>query len=246
VLARAVDQPLPRRTEAAAVLERLALQSGVDTTVYAHDGDDGSQFVGASPELLFAAEGGRVTAMALAGSSPRGTAEDEDRARCQALMDSTKERKEHGVVVEHFVSILRPRCHPFTVPGAPKPRVLKNLIHLETLFDVELRQPDYIELLGALQPTPAVCGLPTATAAHYIQRHERLHRGLYTGALGWTTPTACRFIVPLRGAIMSGASNGGESKARLFAGAGIIETSDPAAEYAETELKLEVMRQVLG
>jgi isochorismate synthase EntC len=192
--------------------------------------------------------------MALAGSSPRGADEAENRARCQALMDSTKERKEHGVVVEHLAAVLRPRCHPFTVPQSPRPRLLKNLIHLESLFEAELRQPDYLELLGALQPTPAVCGLPSATAAHYIQRHERLHRGLYTGAIGWTTPHACRFIVPLRCAILRGAGPVVEGSgahptaapmARLFAGAGIIETSDPEAEFAETELKLEVMRQVL-
>jgi len=30
-----------------------------------------------------------------------------------------KERKEHGVVVEHFVAVLRPRCHPFTCPLYP-------------------------------------------------------------------------------------------------------------------------------
>ncbi|MBA2480927.1 MAG: chorismate-binding protein, partial [Planctomycetes bacterium] len=33
--------------------------------------------------------------------------------------------------------------------------------------------------------------------------------------------------------------------ARLFAGAGIVETSDPAAEFAETELKFEIMRSAL-
>jgi salicylate biosynthesis isochorismate synthase len=243
VLARAVDQRLPKPVEDAAVIDRLHAQSGGDATVYAVDNDDGALFVGASPELLFSAEGQRVTAMALAGSSARGGDATADQAAVRALMDSTKERKEHGVVVEHFVSVLRPRCHGFAVPQSPHPRLLKTLIHLETLFGVDLRITDYLELLGALQPTPAVCGLPTATAAHYIQRHERLHRGLYTGALGWTSPQGCHFIVPLRGAILRG---GAEPMARLFAGAGIIETSDPASEYAETELKLEVMRQVLG
>lgn len=244
VLARAVDQPLPAGADHGAVLRRLAAASGADATVYAHDGDEGSLFVGASPELLFEATGTRVTTMALAGSSARGADAEGDAAQVRALMDSTKERKEHGLVVEHLVSVLRPRCHPFAVPPSPHPRPLKNLFHLETMLESELRQQDYFELLGAMQPTPAVCGLPIPTAAHYIQRHERLHRGLYTGTIGWTSPTACRFIVPLRGAVLRGGA--GPSMARLFAGAGIVETSDPAAELAETELKLAMMRQVLG
>jgi isochorismate synthase len=247
VLARAVDQPLAADLDPARVLSRLAEMPSGDSTVYAHDNDDGSLFVGASPELLFEADANRITTMALAGSSRRGDSPAEDAEHLRALMDSTKQRKEHGVVVEHLLATLLPRCHPFTVPEGPHPRVLSTMVHLETVLRAELRQQDYMELLGAMQPTPAVCGLPTATAAHYIQRHERLHRGLYTGVLGWTTPQACRFIVPLRCAILRHSlPDGHDSQARLFAGAGIIETSDPANELAETELKLGVMRRVLG
>lgn len=243
VMARAVDHELPARLDEAEVLRRLARLPSQDATVYAHDNDDGSVFVGASPELLFEASGSRISTMALAGSSPRGQTPEADQALLRALMDSTKQRKEHGVVVEHLLATLKPRCHPFAVPEGPHPRLLSTIMHLETVLQAELRQQDYLELLGALQPTPAVCGLPTATAAHYIARHESLHRGLYTGALGWTTPSACRFIVPLRGAIVRQEQE--TTRARLFAGAGLIETSDPATEYEETELKLLVMRQVL-
>ncbi len=175
--------------------------------------------------------------MALAGTSPGGGDAAE---RAEALMSCTKERKEHGVVVEHLVSVLRPRCAPFTVPPAPHVRHLGRLLHLETLVAAQLRQADYLELLAALHPTPAVCGLPTATAVHYIARHERLQRGLYAGAIGWLTPERCRFIVPLRGGILRGA------RARLFAGAGIIETSQAAEEVAETELKFQIMRQAVA
>ena len=128
-----------------------------------------------------------------------------------------------------------------TVPDAPHPRLLERIIHLETRLAARLTRADYLELLGALQPTPAVCGLPVATAAHYLARHERLHRGLYAGTLGWLTPDACRFVVPLRGGLIDRA----RGRARLFAGAGLVETSVAAEEFAETELKLSVMRQAL-
>jgi isochorismate synthase len=240
VLARACDQALAPALTSSGVLDRLREVGSSHSTIYAHDLDDGALFLGSSPELLFEARGLQVSTMALAGTSPSGADPASDAASAQALISCTKERKEHGVVVEHLVSVLRPRCAPFTVPPAPHVRHLGRLLHLETLFAAELRQADYLELLSALHPTPAVCGLPTATAAHYIARHERLQRGLYAGALGWLTPESCRFIVPLRGGILR------DGRARLFAGAGIIETSTAPEEVAETELKFQVMRHALG
>ena len=239
VLARAVDEPLPTGFNENALLTRLhALGGG---TLYAHD-VAGSLFCGSTPEVLFAARGAEVETMALAGSTPRGPDAVGDTRQVDTLMQCTKQRKEHGLVVEHLVAGLRPRCAPFTVPDAPHPRLLERIIHLETRLSARLTRPDYLELLGALQPTPAVCGLPVATAAHYLARHERLHRGLYAGTLGWLTPDACRFIVPLRGGLIDRA----RGRARLFAGAGLVETSVAGEEFAETELKLSVMRQALA
>ena len=247
VLARAVDQDLAGTT-ASTVLARLR-RHAAGAVVFAHDLDDGALFIGATPELLFAASGNQVSTMALAGSAarPSGTSHGDeiaDEAAVAALMASTKERKEHGIVVEHLTQVLRPRAKPFAVPGGPHARLLSRLIHLETNLAAELRQADYFELLGALHPTPAVCGLPTPMARSYLARHEHLQRGLYSGALGWSTPADCRFVVPLRGAIMRAASGGGS--ARLFAGAGIVETSVPVQEWRETEMKLDVFRAALG
>ncbi len=235
VLARAVDESTT--CDAAGVLENLA-RLYPSTTLYAVDGDDGATFVGATPELLFSARGQRVDTMALAGSAG-GEAE----AAYAALMASTKERKEHNLVVEHLVTVLRARAQPFTFPSAPTARRLNQLTHLQTPISADLKQADqhadYLELLGALHPTPAVCGLPTPTATHWIARHERLHRGLYTGAIGHLTPTEARIVVPLRGGIIR------DGSARLFAGAGIVETSEPERELAETELKFGAMRAAL-
>ena len=238
VLARAVDEVV--HVDHATILSRLAADSSA--TVYAHDLDDGALLVGATPEELFAATGSALTTMALAGSTRRGANEAEDLALVGDLLASTKQRKEHNLVVEHLAVHLRHRCAPFSVPNTPRHRLVNRLIHLETTLEARLLQPDYLDVLSAIHPTPAVCGLPTTTAAHYLSRHEHLHRGLYAGAIGWMTPEACRFIVPLRGGIL----HPDGIRARLFAGAGIVETSEPAAELAETELKLSPMRSAIS
>jgi len=240
VLARAIDVTVGGGRSVASLLTPLRTAGGADATVYAVDLPDGACFVGATPELLFAGEGRSVRVMALAGSTRRGTTETDDNVRTEALFVSTKERKEHQLVVEHITQVLRPRCRPFTIPLSPHPRVLPRIVHLETLIDVELDTLDHLELLGALHPTPAVCGLPTSTALNYLTRREHLPRGLYAGVLGWATADRCRFSVALRGGIIRG------QHARLFAGAGIVETSDPTAELAETEAKLDLMRSILS
>jgi isochorismate synthase len=241
VLARSIDHQLPPGLAIAGIIPRLRAL-GDRATLYAHDLPGAGVFCGITPELLFQADGRRVTTMALAGTARRGKNADEDAGLVKDLVAGTKERKEHGVVVEHLVAVLRERAAPFSVPSAPHPRLLERVIHLESVITAELARSDYLELLDALHPTPATCGLPTATATHYIARREKLHRGLYAGAIGWIAPDAARVVVPLRGGIV----RTDLGLARLFAGAGIIETSVPASEFAETELKLSVMRQVLG
>lgn len=241
VAARAVDVAVASVPDAV-LLARLASGAGASATVYAHDLADGSLCCGATPELLLAADGDHLRTMALAATCAAGADGAEELARIAALIDSTKQRKEHGVVVEHLAAVLRPRCAPFAVPPAPHVRHAGPLLHLETLIEADLLRRDYLEAAGALHPTPAVCGLPAGFAAHWLRRHERLQRGLYAGALGWLSPAACRLIVPLRGGVLDRTRR----RARLYAGAGIVETSDPRAELAETELKLAPMRTALG
>jgi salicylate biosynthesis isochorismate synthase len=240
VLARAVDQALTQPLNETTLLASLR-QVGERSTLYAHDLPGAGLFCGITPEVLFTGKQHHITTMALAGTARRGRNADEDAGLVEALIAGTKERKEHGVVVEHLVAVLRRRAAPFTVPTAPHPRLLDRVIHLETVLNADLGRTDYIDLLDALHPTPAVCGLPTATATHYIARREKLHRGLFAGAMGVIAATEARVFVPLRGGIV----RADLGLARLFAGAGIIETSIPADELAETELKFSVMRNVL-
>ncbi len=240
VVARATDLALAKPPDLAGALARLRAGGDDATTIYAVDLADGACFLGATPELLFAADGLKVETLALAGTCRRGADQREDQELIAALFASTKERKEHGLVVEHLAAVLRPRCRAFTLPAGPRLRRLARMSHLETPLTVELISAGYHDLLAALHPTPAVCGLPTTAALSWISRRERLSRGLFAGVLGWSAPGRCRFVVPLRGGIV------GLDRARLFAGAGVIETSEPAAELAETEVKLQGMREALA
>ncbi len=241
VVARAVDHHLPEQHRDDIALARLKANAGIGACVYAQDLPDGGLFLGATPELLLAARGHVIETHALAGTCAASDDEEVDAARISALVASTKERKEHGLVVEHLVAGLRPRCRPFAVEASPHPRRCGGIYHLETRIAAELAYPDYLDVIAALHPTPATCGLPAAAAASWLARHERLRRGLYCGSLGWLAPDSCRAIVPLRGALLSP----DRKLARVFAGCGVVETSVPELEYEETELKLQLIRHSL-
>ncbi|HHN74154.1 MAG TPA: isochorismate synthase, partial [Acidobacteria bacterium] len=78
-----------------------------------------------------------------------------------------------------------------------------------------------------------VGGTPTERATALIDSIERVPRGWYTGALGWVDARGDgEFRVVLRCGKLEG------SEAVLYAGAGIVQGSEPEAEYEETALKL--------
>lgn len=239
VLARAADHQANQPIDVNQVLDRLHRTADAWTYIYSCDLDDGSQFIGATPEILFHVKDSTLHTVALAGSRPRSDDTMLDQQLGQELLASTKERKEHQLVVEHLARQLGPRCSELNVPGTPSLRKLDRLQHLETPISGTLHQADPFDLMNAIHPTPAVAGLPVDAATDYLQRIEGLHRGLYTGTIGYVSANAARMLVPLRGGIIR------DQQARLFAGAGIVETSDPNAEFMETELKLGPMRHAL-
>ena len=118
------------------------------------------------------------------------------------------------------------------------PVALTDLAHLATTITARVRDLDTsaVDLALALHPTPAVAGTPRATALAAIARLEATPRDLYAGPCGWVDATGDgEFVVALRGAQIDG------NRARLHAGAGIVAGSQPAAEWAETQSKLEPM-----
>jgi isochorismate synthase len=202
----------------------------------------GRWFVGATPERLVRVRQGEVSAMALAGSAPRGRTDTEDRQLGEALLDSVKDRVEHTVVVDTLRESLSGACEAVSVAGSPLLLRVSNVQHLHTPIAARLRAGcTILDLIGRLHPTPAVGGVPRAAALGWLREHERLERGWYAGPIGWIDGQGDgEFVVAIRSALL------GPDEALLFAGCGIVADSDPEAEYAESRLKLRTMLSALG
>lgn len=197
---------------------------------------DGRTFVGASPERLATLAGDTLLTEALAGTAPR----DSDPAR---LSSSAKDRDEHAVVVAEILAGLAPHVLPESVqcPATPGLRALPRLWHLHTPITARLRPGATLaDVVLALHPTPAVCGVPRAAAAAFLSAHEGFDRGPYAGPVGWVSDAGQgSFAVGIRSAVLAGA------EATLYAGAGLVAASEPAAEWRETALKLQTVDEKL-
>ena len=89
-----------------------------------------------------------------------------------------------------------------------------------------------LDLVAELHPTPAVCGTPTEVARAAIAAAEPFERGGYAGPVGWVDAEGDgEWAIALRCAELDG------TRARLFAGAGMVAGSEPALELDETARK---------
>ncbi|MBB3084975.1 isochorismate synthase [Geodermatophilus sabuli] len=232
------DAPLDPRS----LLVRLAARFP-DCWTFAVDG-----LLGATPELLLRRTGRTLSSRVLAGTAPRGAGADDDRLAA-ALLGSAKDRGEHALAVDSLVRALEPYCSGLTVPEEPALLTLANVRHLATdVTGVQARggahgRVGLLELVGAVHPTAAVCGTPTAEAATLIGELEGMDRGRYAGPVGWLDARGDgEFGLALRCAQLS---DDDPATARLFAGCGIVAGSDPAAELAETQAKFAAFQAAL-
>ena len=195
-------------------------------------------FVGASPELLVGRHGRHVRSQPLAGTVARSGDPRADDRLTEAMMTSAKEREEHQLVVDEVAAALSPLCDSLDVPEAPSIVPLRNVSHLGTLIAGQLTPPPptALELVARLHPTPAVAGSPTRAAASYLRAVEGFDRGHYGGPVGWMDANGDGdWAVGIRCAEVDA------NTARLFAGVGVVADSDPDAELAETQLKLQAL-----
>ncbi|MDF5757988.1 isochorismate synthase [Spongiactinospora sp. TRM90649] len=197
--------------------------------------------VGATPELLVRHIGEAVESLVLAGTTARGATPAEDAARGAALRASVKDRHEHTCAVESVRDALSPLCKDLTVPPEPELLVLSNVQHLASPISGRLSDgASVLDVVSAMHPTAAVGGTPTGRAVEVIRELEGMDRGRYAGPVGWIDAHGDgEWGIALRCGSIEG------SRARLFAGCGIMADSDPAAELAEAQSKLRVMQDAL-
>ena len=208
---------------------------------------DDRSVVGASPETLVSVRGGEVTMNPIAGTCPRGPSPVEDRRLAGEMLADEKERAEHTMLVDLARNDTRRVSAPGSVRVEEFMAVLKysHVQHIESTVVGDLAaDADAFDAQRAALPAGTLSGAPKVRAMEIIDDLEPTPRGPYGGSLGYVTwgGDADSAIVIRTATVERGATapDGTETdRVAVRAGAGIVADSDPAAEYEETESKMD-------
>ncbi|WP_241244360.1 chorismate-binding protein [Flagellimonas marinaquae] len=189
---------------------------------------------GATPETLVKVQNRQLRTMSLAATLPHIETEEPQWGE--------KEIQEQQMVSEYIGDKLAHAMEVLEIDEAESVRA-GNLWHLRSevrgtmLPNIKVR-----EVIKALHPTPAVCGIPTGEAQLFIASNENYERTYYTGFLGelnLAQDGETALFVNLRCMELKG------DRAFIFVGGGITEASDPESEWVETQNKSKTMLGVL-
>ena len=201
----------------------------------------------ATPEILLEGKGSDWRTIALAGTMK--LAGDQLIGEGETVCWPTKDIQEQRIVTTYIAECLEQFTDDFREEG---PRTVRaaNLVHLRSDFTFTLPDSQHLgDLLHALHPTPAVCGLPKRETFKFIIQNEHSPRRYYSGFMGPidaqctmhnAQSLSTHLYVSLRCMNIEG------NRYHLYAGGGLLKDSTEEQEWQETEAKLETMRRCIA
>ncbi|WP_322932945.1 isochorismate synthase [Bacteroides sp. CG01] len=190
-------------------------------------------WLGSTPEIILAGEKNEWGTVALAGTQSL-----QNGKLPQEWDDKNREEQ------EYVASYIRSQLLAFNVQpeeSGPYPAFAGALSHLKTDFHFSLPDSNRLgDLLKLLHPTPAVCGLPKEKAYQFIQDNEKYDRRYYSGFIGTLNPGGkTDLYVNLR------CMNISSEQLTLYAGGGLLASSELEDEWLETEKKMQTMLNLI-
>ena len=199
------------------------------------------QVIGASPEILVRVFGKEVTIRPIAGTRPRGTTPEQDRAFEAELLADPKECAEHLMLLDlgrndtgrvSKIGTVRP-TEQFVIER------YSHVMHIVSNVVGELSEDhDALSALLAGLPAGTVSGAPKVRAMEIIDELEPEKRGVYGGGVGYFSAGGdMDMCIALRTAVLK------DQTLYIQAGGGVVYDSDPQAEFEETENKARAIRR---
>jgi anthranilate synthase component 1 len=190
------------------------------------------QIAGASPEPLVTVEGRRVSSRPIAGTSPRGASEDEDRRLAERLINDPKERAEHVMLVDLGRNDLGRVCEygSVKVDELMVVETYSHVLHIVSQVSGTLR--DGVSAMDAMRsclPVGTLSGAPKVRAMQIIDELEPVKRGGYGGAVGYLSWNGdLDTAIHIRTVVVK------DGQLHVQAGGGTVADAKPAYEYNES------------
>ncbi|MGB0185383.1 MAG: aminodeoxychorismate synthase component I [Flavobacteriaceae bacterium] len=199
----------------------------------------------ASPERYLKKNGSKVLSQPIKGTSKRSNNTLEDLELKTNLEANIKERSENVMIVD----LVRNDLSRIAQRGSVKvdelcePYTFAQVHHLISTVVAEIKD-DYssIDVIKSTFPMGSMTGAPKISAMKLIDRLEDSKRGLYSGAIGYFTPSMdFDFNVVIRSILY----NASKAYISFSVGSAITSKSKPEAEYEECLVKAQALREAL-
>lgn len=232
VLSRTFDIERGSRFSAGASFAK-ACQKYPDSFVFLYHTPISGTWLGCSPERLISGHTNQWITDALAGTQ-KADSDSPD------YVWDEKNKLEQQIVVDYMQQQLS-KAGIKSIHSNAETIKAGNLLHLRSEFSFQLDNPEKIgNILDLLHPSPAINGFPKEKAFEFILDNEGYNRSYYSGFIGnLDTNLRTDLFVNLRCMQIS------ENKLRLYAGGGILSSSDLFAEWKETENKLQTIISII-
>jgi anthranilate synthase component I len=197
------------------------------------------QIVGASPEILVrhehTPEGAKITIRPLAGTRPRGTTPEQDKALEVELKGDPKERAEHLMLIDLARNDIGRIAKTGSVKVTESFSVERysHVMHLVSNVEGLLKDGmSNLDVLRATFPAGTLTGAPKIRAMEIIDELEPVKRGIYGGACGYLSFAGDMDVaIAIRTGIIK------DQTLYVQAAAGVVADSVPELEWKETEAK---------
>ena len=208
---------------------------------YYHFGD--FHVVGASPEILVRQEkvviegvdSQKITIRPLAGTRPRATSPEADKAAEQELINDPKERAEHVMLIDLARNDIGRIAQTGSVKVTEAFAVERysHVMHIVSNVEGVLKEGmSNMDVLKATFPAGTLTGAPKVHAMELIDQLEPSKRGLYGGACGYLSFAGDMDVaIAIRTGIIK------DQTLYVQAAAGVVADSVPELEWKETEAK---------
>lgn len=200
----------------------------------------------ASPERYIKRSGNIVISQPIKGTAKRLVNKAEDLKMVQQLQNDHKERSENIMITD----LVRNDLSRIAKKGSVKVEELCAIYTFEQVHqmistvscEVDLKTSS-VDILKNTFPMGSMTGAPKISAMKIIEDIEDAKRGLYSGAIGYFSPSGdFDFNVVIRSILY----NSNKKYVSFSVGSAITINSIPEKEYEECLLKAKAMRQVLN
>ena len=200
----------------------------------------------ASPERYLKKEGENIISQPIKGTAKRFEDPIEDEKSKQELENNPKERAENIMITDLVRNDLSHTAQRGSVAVTALCEIKSFLqVHqmVTTITSKMDAQYSAVDVLKTSFPMGSMTGAPKISAMKIIEELEETKRGLYSGAVGYFTPTGdFDFNVVIRSILY----NQENQYVSFSVGSAITSLSNPEKEYEECLLKAKAMREVLS